>query len=238
MKRLTLLLTGLTGFALNTLFAGDAPRGSLLELHSCEVYAGPCVVNSEAPQEGRCMVRAWDFAGGTFNGLDLAGLKVAVLQLSADNLADTDSKSGKAVVYVPESATVAQRNALVAWLKSSQADFHPADLQIRAAKLEFTKSEKGYAFSAGNFVAIKTASLEQCVMGSCGETLWYQPRSATSLFTVAVNHGSSVNEPLLNFKWNDSGNRSIFLGRFGEQTASKGVYVSMTELCGSTKAVF
>src|SRR5690348_2593164 len=98
MKRVTFLLAGLTGIELNSLFAADAPRGSLMELHSCEVYAGPCVVNSETPQEGRCMVRAWDFTGGNFNGIDFNGLKIAVLQLSPDNLAETDSKSGNAVV--------------------------------------------------------------------------------------------------------------------------------------------
>src|SRR6185437_9850801 len=67
MKKLTLLFAGLIGLGLNAAFAADAPHGSLLELHSCEVYAGPCVVSSESPQEGRYMARAWDFTGGSFH---------------------------------------------------------------------------------------------------------------------------------------------------------------------------
>src|SRR5690348_8443643 len=112
MKRLAFLLTGLIGLTLNS-FAADAPRGSLLELHSCEVYAGPCMVNSEAIQEGRYMLRVWEFAGGSFNGTDLAGLQVALLQLSPDNLAATDSRSGDAVIYLPQSAPASAREALV-----------------------------------------------------------------------------------------------------------------------------
>jgi hypothetical protein len=237
MKRL-MLLAGIAGFSLSQAIATDAPRGSLLEMHSCEVYAGPCVVNSEAPQEGRSMVRAWDFTGCSFNGIDFSGLQVAVLQLSTDNLAAPDSKTGRAVVYVPETASKPQQEALTAWVKSSQADFKPSEVQTRVAPLTFTRSEKGYTFAAGEFVSIKTASLAECAMGGCGEVLWYQPRSATSMFTVAVNKGSFVSEPLLNLKWNNTGTRSIFMARFGNDVPSKNLYVSIAELCGPTLAAF
>jgi hypothetical protein len=237
MKKLTLLFAGFVGLTLNA-FASDAPRGSLLELHSCEVYAGPCLISGEQPQEGRYMVRAWDFASGNFKGMDFAGLQIAVLQSSSDNLAESGSKSGDAIVYLPTSATQTQRDALLAWLKSSQSDFHPAKIQTRVAPLQFSKSEKGYEFTAGDFVTIKTASLNECAMGGCGETLWYQPRTANSLFTVAVNNGSKINEPLLKLKWNTAGNRNIFLARFGQPVPAKSLYVSIAELCGPTASLF
>lgn len=238
MKKLTLLLTGLIGMCLHSALAADAPRGSLLEIHSCEVYAGPCVVSSESPQEGRYMVRAWDFSDGAFNGTDLNGLQVAVLQSSQDNLAEPGSESGDAVVYLPKSATQAQRDALLAWLKSSQSDFHPAKLQTRVVPLQFSKSDKGYAFSAGEFVSVKTAPLDQCAMGGCGETLWYQPRAATSLYTVVLNSGSKVSEPLLKLRWDATGNRDIFLARFGQTIPAKNLYVSLGELCGPAQTLF
>jgi hypothetical protein len=238
MKKLTLLFAGFVGFIVNAALAADAPRGSVLEIHSCEVYAGPCVVSSESPQEGRYMARAWDFTGGSFQGTDLSGLKVAVLQSSADNLAESGSKSGDAVVYLPQNATAPQRDALLAWLKSSQTDFHPAKLQIRVVPLQFTKSEKGYVFSAGDFLSVKTASLQDCAMGNCGEMLWYQPRANTSLFTVVINSGSKVAEPLLKLRWDVSGTRDIFLGRFGESVSAKNLYVSLGELCGPGQSLF
>src|SRR5215831_8876407 len=148
MKRIIFLLTGFLGLTLPHAFAGDAPRGCLLELHSCEVYAGGCVVSSEATQGGRYMLRVWDFSAGDFNGADLKGLQLAVLQASPDNLAAPDSQSGDAVVYLPQMATAGQRDALLAWLKSSQTDFHPGKLQTRIVSTQFTKSDKGYAFSA------------------------------------------------------------------------------------------
>lgn len=238
MKKLTLLFTGLIGLSLNSAHAADAPRGSLLEIHSCEVYAGPCVVSSESPQEGRYMVRAWDFTGGSFNNTDLTGLRIAVLQSSPDNLAESGSESGNAVVYLPVSATQTQRDTLLAWLKSSQSDFHPSRLQTRTVPLQFTKSEQGYEFTAGNFVDIKTAPLAKCQMGGCGEVLWYQPRAAISLFTVVVNNGSKVTEPVLRLRWDAIGNRDIFLARFGQVIPAKNLYVSLDELCGPAQALF
>ena len=230
MKRLTFFLTGFLGLLLNTALAADAPRGSLLELHSCELFAGGCVVSSEATQGGRQMLQVWDFTGGSFNGTELKGLQLAVLQSSPDNLAAAGSKSGEAVVYLPQSATPAQRNALLAWLKSSQKDFHPAKIETRIVPMQFTKSEKGYSFSAGETISVKTDSLESCPLGSCGDELWYKPRAATTAFTVAVNQSSQVAEPLLRLKWSDSGRRTVFLGRFGESTSAKDVYVTLGDL--------
>jgi len=169
------------------------------------------------------MARAWDFTGGSFNGTALSGLQIAVMQSSSDNLAETDSQSGNAVVYLPQAATQTQRDALLAWLKSSQSDFHPAKIQTRVVPLQFTKSDKGYVFSAGNFVSVKTAALSECAMGNCGEMLWYQPRAATSLFTVVLNNGSQVAEPLLKLRWDATGSRNIFLARFGETVPDRRV---------------
>jgi hypothetical protein len=238
MKKLTLFFAGIVGLMMNAALAADAPRGSLMEIHSCEVYAGPCVISGEVPQEGRYMARAWDFTGGSFNGTDLSGLRVAVLQSSSDNLAESDSKSGDAVIYLPKNASQIQRDALLAWVKSSQTDFKPAKLQTRVVPLEFSKSEKGYVFTAGKFLTVKTASLDACKMGGCGETLWYHPRANTSVFTVAVNNGSQVSEPLLKLHWDASGNRDIFLARFGDEVTSKNLYVSLAELCGPSQPLF
>jgi hypothetical protein len=238
MKKLFLVFTGFLGLAITAGFAAESPHGSLMEIHSCEVYAGPCTVSAEAPQEGRYMARAWDFTGGTFNDMDFTGLQIAVLQDSPDNLADSNSKSGDAVVYLPQNATQPQRDALLAWLKSSQSDFHPVKLETRIVPLQFTKSEKGYAFTAGKFLHVKTAPLNLCDMGNCGETLWYQPRSQTSVFTVVLNSGSKVSEPLLKLRWDAGGNRNIFLARFGESIPVKDIYVSLSELCGPTQSLF
>ncbi|HVV71875.1 MAG TPA: hypothetical protein VHI52_10310, partial [Verrucomicrobiae bacterium] len=59
------LLCGLAIALGSTLHAATVPRGTLIELHSCELYAGGCIVSSESTLGGRYMLRAWNFSGGT-----------------------------------------------------------------------------------------------------------------------------------------------------------------------------
>src|SRR5215470_4548271 len=119
MKKPVLLLMALGCLALNRIYAGDQPRGTLVELHSCELYAGGCVVSSEATLGGRYLLRAWDFTGGKLNGTDVAGLKVAVLEAGKENLAAEKATTDRAIVYLPSGASLAQTEALIAWVKAA-----------------------------------------------------------------------------------------------------------------------
>lgn len=229
-------LTGVFSLAF-AVAADEAPRGTLLELHSCEVYAGGCVVGSEESYAGRYMLRVWDFSGGEFNGTDLKGQRLAVLQMSEDNLAVPGSRSGDAVVYLPESADETQRRALLAWLLSSHKDFRPERLETRIGSLDFKRDGEVYRFQAGDWINVVTGPMS-CETTACGEALWYEPRTSTTLFTVAVNREARIHEPYLKLDWADRGRRSVFLGRFGEPGSARDVYVTMNEFCGVRGNVF
>lgn len=238
MKTVALLLTGLVASLAYRAAANESPRGTLLELHSCQLYAGGCIVSGEATLCGRYMVRAWNFTGGSFEGAPLAGLQVAVLQSAQDNLAVPKAGPGQVVVYLPAAASASQRQTLLAWLKSSQPELHSARLQTRTVPLQFVDTPGGCNFTAGHFISVQTAPIETCPTGSCGESLWYTPRSANSVFTVVVDRWSQVKEPLLELKWEDGFKRNAFLAKFGEQTGAKNLYVSLADLCGAAGRTF
>src|SRR5262245_14512590 len=142
MKRFALSLAVFSLFLCGRMFGATAPYGSVLELHSCELYAGGCIVSSEATLGGRYMLRAWHFSGGSFHGAELAGLNLVVLQSSSDNLAAPEANPGSAIVYLPGNSTAGQRDALVAWLKSSQPDLRSfANFQMRNVPTQISKTE-------------------------------------------------------------------------------------------------
>jgi hypothetical protein len=236
MKTVASLLIGIA-FVFGQSGQAAAPRGNVMELHSCELYAGGCIVSSESTIGGRYMLRAWNFTGGSFAGTDLMGLKLALLQASGENLAAPKAEPGQAMVYLPESASPQQREALLAWLRATQPGLKAESMQTRTVSLEFANEKTGYAFKAGNFVSVKTASLESCD-ASCGESLWYTPRTPTTVFTVAVDQASRVEEPRLQVKWVDASKRSIFLGRFEGDCPAKEIYVTATDLCGPADKLF
>lgn len=232
MKAFALWLSGVLSVVTFSLHGAEAPRGNLLELHSCAVYAGGCVVSSQDTLGGRYLLRAWQFTGGAFAQTEFAGLEVALLEVSAENLATPEGKPREAVVYLPQAATAEQRQALLGWLKSQEADFKGCPLQTRVVPLSLARTQDGWTLSAGNGVAVQAGLPEVCPTGSCGESLWYEPRSSSTLFSVALNRGSQISEPLLKLHWTDFGKQSIFLARFdGEATATR-QYVGAATLCG------
>lgn len=236
MKTVALLLAGLGCVPGVQSFGGEAPRGNLLEAHSCELYAGGCQVSSQATLEGRYLLRAWQFTGGSVGNVAFNGLSVALLQTSADNLAYPQASAGRGVAYLPASATAEQRQALLSWVQSSQPGLDV--VQTRIVPLQFERSREGEAFSAGSYVSVRTRPMQACDTGSCGESLWYEPRTPSTVFTVAVNRSLKVGEPALSLRWEDAGTRSIFLGRFGDPLKAGNLYVGSAQLCGVAGSLF
>ena len=229
------VFAGLNCLAISGAFAEPPPTGKLIELHSCEVYAGGCTVSSESEQGGRYRFQVWDVAGGSWQGVDLAGLKVAVLASSTANLADQNARVDSSVVYLPREGTAAQRQALLAWLKASDTHLAASAIQTRVAPISLTASGDSVNVKIGEVACLETVSLGQCANRSCGEDLWYEPSVQTTRFTVALNEDSQVKEPLLKLKWNDHAKRSVFIAHFGDASPAKNLFVNSYEWCGAGK---
>ncbi len=238
MRKLMAAMVGMSALALGSAFAGEEPRGNVLELHSCELYAGGCIVSSEATQGGRYMVKAWSLTGGSFGGSAVSGLQVAVLESGSENLAQPHAQPVDAVVYLPQAATEAQRWALLSWVVSTEAGLSKARVQSRVVPLDFGRTTDGYRFAAGDFIRVASAPLEPCQTGACGEALWYTPRTHSTVFTVAVDRASQVTEPLLKLKWSEAGKRSVFLARMGDGESARNLYVTAADLCGPGERLF
>lgn len=207
---------------------GNAPRGRFAELHSCEVYAGPCVINSEVDQAQNYALRVWQFDAGSLRGVPLRGLTVALLEKSDKNLADSTKPASDAVAYLPPGLSPAQRTALLSWARqNTAARLDDAHIKITPLQMEFADTE--VSFSAGKEMTFAGGAPTPCALGSCGEVFWYQPRGAASSFVVDQLGQSRIVEPLLSLRWMDHGRRTLFVGRFGDPE------VTIPALCGAPK---
>jgi hypothetical protein len=143
----------------------------------------------------------------------------------------------KTVVYLPQDATPRQREALLAWFRTGSGTEATGAINTRVVPLKLTTTSQGHVFRAGDSLSVKAASLDVCEPGTCGEALWYTPRSFTSVFTVALNNVSEIREPMLDLVWRDAGKRSVFLARFGD-SASQPAYVAATDICAPGNSLF
>ena len=195
--------------AAQTLQAADAARGDLLEIHSCQVYIGGCIASSEATQDGRYRLRVWGFPSGAFGSL-----LAALLELSDQNLAEKGTAPSEAVAYLPAYATSAQAAALLDWLKATNPQLAHTRMHVRTVPMSLSHERGRVEFAAGDFAAFTVKPLQSCGLTSCGESLWYTPRSAMTGYTVEVAEKVAVHEPLLALRWIDHDKNSVFQGRF------------------------
>jgi hypothetical protein len=183
-------------------------------------------------------VQAWDISSGTWDGTDLSGLQVVVLEASKVNLAAAGSIAEQAVIYLPEQANASQRRALVDWLKAENGQLANTSIQTRVAAVSLRVVAGGIEVEAGDHVSFRTVSIGDCEARVCGEDLWYEPSTGSSLFTVGINAASQVKEPLLKLTWSEHGKRSVFVARFGEARPTRNLFVRSTDWCGPGGSLF
>lgn len=192
----------------------NAPRGRLVELHSCELFAGSCVVSSEVGLQSHYALRVWQFDSGKFDNVALSGLTVALLEKSDANLAEADQPARDAVVYLPTGISAVQKAALTDWARANTT-VKLTDAGVKQLPLQAQIADSKVSFSAGSDIVFTGGTPPVCNVGGCGERLWYEPRSETSSFVVDQLTESRVIEPLLSLRWMDHGRRTLFVARFG-----------------------
>lgn len=210
MKQIALFL-----FALILPFSLHAQTsGEVLELHSLELYTGGCTASAEAASGGKNLLRVWKIGEGRETGVDLSGLDVAVLQISDTNQIHSEIAPVQLVIYLPEKASPAQREALCQWVLKQDATFSKASFATRVLPIDYQRSGARVALKIGEDIRLETAELGKCETGACGQQLWYEPRSRVTRFEVLFNQHSAIREKDLNLVWNDHGKPTVFLGQF------------------------
>ena len=221
MRTLSLLLTSLLlTVTANSLFAGSI-TGEYLEARTCDVYTGPCFANAEMSLAGKEAVMAWKVDKGSWNDVSLNGLGVAVI-VKAEGTLGNDGvfpmKAGKmaAVIIVDESASAEQREALVAFVKDSAAEYTKNVIKVVVAPITLQNDHlegKGH-FSAGKLASIQTRKMGKKDCVCTNEMLYYQPLTKVENFSPAYTLRQSYQGDGLNGKWTNNNTRSAFLATF------------------------
>ena len=190
--------------------------GTYVEARTAEVFAGACVMNGEAATTGREALLAWKVDRGQLNGVSLDGLAV-VAALSADtNLGiheiGGESTPARAALFLDARATPAQRQALVAMVKSLAGNLIGSVVQETAAPIQFVDS--------GHEIRVSTEALRLSVEkhlvhdASCGNKQWFGPLTAVDHAEMGTTAENEFSGAALCTKWNDPNKRSSFFGTF------------------------
>ena len=210
--------------------AGAKPRtqapqifGQYIESRTADVYTGPCIANSEINLAGKQAVMAWHIEHGTWGNVELDGLSViAVVNASSTlGIVGSDPIQTQAVMIVDQTATDAQRAALVNFAQAQAGMILNKIVAIEAAPIHFETNIGGHmgsaSLSAGNMLRVTTRSLNEGDEFCHNEDVYYPPLAANlthSMPAVATESGYHGNH--LGMTWTENERRGVFLGNFAQ----------------------
>ena len=216
MKRL-LIVAGAVGLAAAPLLAGSASvRGTYVEARTAEVFAGGCIMGSEAETTGRQAVLAWKVEHGTFNGISLDGLAVAAAVAGDRNLGiqeiGGDKPMVRSAVFVDDRANPAQRLALVAMATALSNGIMGTIVNVTPAPIQFTDN--------GGEIAVNAMQIDLQVAKhvvhdpTCGAMQWFHPLASVDGAAIGLAAQHAFTGSALGTKWSDPNKRSAFFGTF------------------------
>ena len=199
--------------------AGDL-KGDYLETRTCDVYIGPCFANGQVGLTGNDAMMAWNIERGSYDGVELAGLKVVVVTTATDTLGfggtlAVNPKNIRSLVIVDSKANRQQHAALVSFA-SRYARHSGKIVKVVSSPIEMTADHFALVgtLKAGKFAEITTRKINDGDCVCSNEMTFYPPlcdvRNATPVYTVAANFSG----PGLGTAWSSPGMSSAFLASF------------------------
>jgi hypothetical protein len=199
--------------------AGPTARitGDYVEARTAEVFAGGCIMSSEAETIGRQAVLAWRIRSGQFNGVSLDGLSVMAAVAGDRNLGireigGTAPARVKAAVIVDARATAEQREALVDFVKAASGTLIDEVVDVSAAPITFESTPHQVDVTG----AQARLSVQRHIHHdpSCGAMQWFHPFAAGTDASLGFTDANSFTGAALGTKWSHPNKRSGFVGTF------------------------
>jgi hypothetical protein len=192
--------------------------GDYVEARTAEVFAGGCIMNSEAETMGRQAILAWRITSGSFDGVALDGLTVAAALAGDRNLGmremgGEEPTAVMAIITVDPQATAAQRDALVRFARAMSRGLITHVVRIDTAPIRFATSQQYVEVSVPGSIQL-TVNKTMKHDPSCGAMQWFKPFSTLQESAMGVAETHFFSGHGLGTKWSAPDKRSAFFGTF------------------------
>lgn len=197
--------------------AGPSVSGTYVEARTAEVFTGGCIMNSEAETMGRQAVLAWQVDRGRVGGVAVDGLAVVAALSGTHNLGMREMGGQaptmvKALLYVDDRATAAQRDALVDMATTAIGDLAVHVVGVQAVPIAFERTAHTAAVAAGEATLQVEAHIHHDP--SCGAMQWFHPLSRGAEAEVGLTRNQAFTGQALGTRWSQVDRRSAFVGTF------------------------
>jgi hypothetical protein len=198
-------------------FAGGAVVGEYVEARTAEVFAGGCIMSSQAETMGREAVLAWHVRSGDYDGEQLAGLSVVAAVAGDRNLGIREiggeaPSAVRGIVFVDQNATPSQQRALVRLAQTLSRGLITDLVDVRAVPVAYNATATTIAVTAGD--AKLAVQRHNHHTAGCGAMKWFTPFSSVDGAMIGVTDANEYDGRALGIRWSDPNRKSAFSGTF------------------------
>jgi hypothetical protein len=191
--------------------------GDYVEARTAEVFAGGCIMNSEAETMGRQAVMAWKVTRGSYHGVSLDGLAVVAAVNGDRNLGMREMggeapEKVQAALVVDARASEAQRDALVAMARELSKGVIKDVVSVKPAQITYWDDKDRIAIAAPDVQLTVNKRLTHDP--SCGAMQWFRPLTTVQQGSMGVAEAHAFSGSTLGTKWSDPNKRSAFFATF------------------------
>jgi len=191
--------------------------GEYVEARTAEVFAGGCIMNSEAETTGRQAIMAWKIDRGSYQGVSLDGLAVVAAVNGDRNLGMREMggeapHSVQAALVVDARATSVLRDALVAMARDLSKGIVQDVVSVKAAPISYWDDQNRIAIAAPDVQLTVNKTLKHDP--SCGAMQWFRPLTTVKQGAMGMTEAHAFSGSGLGTKWSDPNKRSAFFAKF------------------------
>jgi hypothetical protein len=198
-------------------FAGGAVVGEYVEARTAEVFAGGCIMSSQAETMGREAVLAWHVRSGEYDGEQLTGLSVVAAVAGDRNLGIREiggeaPSAVRGIMFVDQNATPSQRRALVRLAQTLSRGLITDLVEVKAVPVAYDATATTIAVTAGE--AKLAVQRHHHHTAGCGAMKWFTPFSSVDGAMIGVTDANEYDGRALGIRWSDPNRKSAFSGTF------------------------
>jgi hypothetical protein len=192
--------------------------GEYLETRTAEIFAGPCIANSEVNVVGKEAILSWRVSRGSWEGVPVDGMTVVAAVKANGTIGDPyeNPYPAKAVLIVDERATAEQRRVLVDFARAQGGPLLDNIVSVEPKPIQFEEHTHGsVVLTGGDILRVETRNMTEDDHLCGNAELCYPP--VTNKLSHSMPVFSLKNDFTgagLGIRWRVADKSSAFIGTF------------------------
>ncbi len=187
--------------------------GDYVEARTASVFAGPCHYNGELVTTGRDALMAWQFNSGSWDRVDLSGVRVMAVVTSDENLGHAGGPR-KSEIIIDRSASKQQAAAAAGAILAHDGQSLGEIVSIGRGIVSFRHYGGEFHVTCAGFGSMDVKAMPNGECCKQPNLVWYSPLAHLTWRKVGYTINASYVAGTIGDPWQRSDENGAFYGQF------------------------